>query len=80
MVAPTPEPATQAEPDGPIEARSIIHIGGPLNCKKCADRGQNRHVTPANDLYKRVRIDAGDQLGHFHFDVLAYFGKSWEEV
>ncbi|MGD0091095.1 MAG: hypothetical protein ABSE73_14350 [Planctomycetota bacterium] len=71
------QPRTQAS--GPVEPKSITHIGGPLNGKKVADLGQNQRQTAEGDLYKRVRMDAGDQLGCICFDVLAYFGKAWEE-
>jgi len=59
--------------------KPIILIGGPLNGKKVADLGQTQRQTPDGDLYKRVRMDAGDSLGRLCFDVLAYFGKAWEQ-
>ena len=64
---------------GPIEPKAITLIGGPLNGKKIADLGQLKKQTAQGDLYKRVRMDAGDSLGKMAFDVLAYFGKTWEE-
>lgn len=72
-------PQLQTEATGPVEPKSITHIGGPLNGRKVADLGQTRRQTSEGDLYKRVRMDAGDQIGRMCFDVLAYFGKAWEE-
>jgi len=71
------DPQTQAS--GPVEPKAIILIGGPLNGKKVADLGQTQRQTADGDLYKRVRMDAGDSLGRLCFDVLAYFGKTWEQ-
>ena len=72
-----PTLAVKPSGDGPVEPRSIIFVGGPLNGKKHADLGQTEWVGPEADLYRRVRMDAGDRLGRLAFDVLAYFGKSW---
>ena len=75
------KPTTKMETKacGPLEPKAIILIGGPLNGKKVADLGQTQRQTAEGDLYKRVRMDAGDGLGQLCFDVLAYFGKSWEQ-
>lgn len=70
-------PQTQA--NGPLEPKAIILIGGPLNGKKVADLGQTQRQTAEGDLYKRVRMDAGDSSGSLCFDVLAYYGKTWEQ-
>ena len=69
-----------AIPPEAIEPRCITHIGGALNGKKMADLGQTRHVLPNGDLYKRVQMDAGNQAGRICFDVLAFFGKTWDEA
>jgi len=69
----------QTKACGPVEPKAIILIGGPLNGKKVADLGQTQRQTSDGDLYKRVRMDAGDGLGQLCFDVLAYFGKTWEQ-
>ena len=73
--------ASKAQTDarGPVEPKAIILIGGPLNGKKVADLGQTQRQTAEGDLYRRVRMDAGDSLGQLCFDVLAYFGKTWEQ-
>ena len=75
-----PQTQTKPVPPGRIEPKAITYVGGPLNGKKVADLGQNRKITDNNDLYKRVRMDAGDAQGTITFDVLAYFGKNWDEA
>ena len=62
-----------------MEPKAILLLGGPLNGKKMADLGQCLRQTPSGDVYKRVRMDAGDAQGRIAFDVLAYFGKSWDQ-
>ena len=64
---------------GPVEPKAIMYIGGPLNGKKVADLGQVQRQTADGDIYKRVRMDAGDAQGLLSFDVLAYWGKTWEQ-
>jgi hypothetical protein len=63
-----------------VEPRAIVIIGGPLNGKKIADLGQTKAQTSEGDLYLRVRMDAGDGPGRMTFDVLAYWGKTWESA
>jgi len=70
-----PKPQVKAKPDGPVEPGPIIMIGGPYNGHKVADLGQVQRTTVEGHVYKRVRMDAGDQLGGLKFDVLAYWGK-----
>lgn len=74
--------STNARPQttGPVEPKAITFIGGPLNGKKIADMGQTQRRTPDGDMYVRVRMDAGDALGSLCFDVLAYWGKTWEQA
>jgi hypothetical protein len=64
---------------GPVEPKPITYIGGPMNGKKVADLGQVQRQTPDGDIYKRVRMDAGDAQGRLSFDILAYWGKTWEQ-
>ena len=65
---------------GPVEPKAIVVIGGPMNGKKVADLGQTKAHTEEGDLYLRVRMDAGDGAGRMTFDVLAYWGKSWDHA
>lgn len=75
------EPQTQTETEGPIEARPICFIGGPMNGKTMADRGHNVVVlrdkeTFRRDLYKRVLVTMNDAIGTMQRHVLAYFGET----
>ena len=76
------EQETQAatKVDVPLEPKAILYLGGPWNGQKVADRGQIEKLTIHGDLYKRVRMDAGDAAGRMSFDVLAYFGKTWDQA
>ena len=74
------EPQTQTETEGPIEARPICFIGGPMNGKTIADRGHNTVVLRdklsfRRDLYKRVLVTMSDAFGPMQRHVLAYFGE-----
>lgn len=71
---------TRPQASGPVEPKAIMFIGGPKNGKKVADLAQVKIITEDNDIYKRVQMDAGDNQGRMQFDVLAYFGKTWEQV
>ena len=71
-------PRTKVEVDGPVEPKPVMFIGGPMNGKKIADRGQAVWQNSVGDVYKRVRLDAGDAVGQMSFDILAYWGKSWD--
>jgi hypothetical protein len=71
----TPQNTTEI----PVEPRPIMFIGGPMNGKKMADLGQTQRQTREGDMYRRLRMDAHDGARKLHFDVLAYWGKSWEQ-
>jgi hypothetical protein len=80
MAARETQTSVRTQTTGPVEPKAIAFIGGPLNGKKVADMGQTQRQTPDGDIYRRVRMDAGDPLGRLCFDVLAYWGKTWEQM
>jgi hypothetical protein len=63
----------------PVEPRPIMYIGGPMNGKKMADFGQTQRQTRDGDVYRRLRMDAHDGSRKLHFDIFAYWGKTWEQ-
>lgn len=72
----TESPQTKPVAPDEIEPKAITFIGGPLNGRKRADHGQTDWSDPrTGDQYRRVKLDAGDDLGCMTFCVMAYFGR-----
>lgn len=78
MPNPETKTETQTKTDG-IEPRPIMFIGGPKNGKKIADIGQKVWRDSQGNEYRRVNMDAGDAQGRLSFDILAYWGKTWDQ-
>lgn len=78
MAAVKPQPKEKL--DGPTEPKPILFLGGPDNARKRADKGYSQWTNSQGDLYRRVRLTAGDALGQLTFDAMVYFGKSWNEA
>ena len=66
--------------DDPLSEKceTIMMLGGPLNCKKRRDTGQNEYQYNGN-IYRRIRLLPTLRGEQFGFDVMAYFGKVDEQ-